>query len=65
MIIGSVDREIKLLMRYLIGKVCITYSSYYERGFLIQRECFPRFKIQQKQNWQLHNCCLFWADTCR
>ena len=42
MIIGTVDREIKLLMRYLIGKVCITCRSYYERGFLIQRECFPR-----------------------
>ena len=43
MIIGSVDREIKLLVRYLKGKFCITYSSYYERAFLIQSECFPRF----------------------
>ena len=33
MIIGSVDREIKLLMRYFKGKVCIAYRDYYKRGF--------------------------------
>ena len=33
MIIGSVDREIKLLMRYLKGKVCIAYRGHYKRGF--------------------------------
>ena len=32
-IIGSVDREIKLLMRYFEGKVCIAYRGYYKRGF--------------------------------
>ena len=43
MIIGSVDREIKLLVRYLKGKVCIAYRLFIREVFLIQSECFPRF----------------------
>ena len=43
MIIGSVGREIKLLIGYLKGTFCIAYRSYYKGAFFIQRKCFPRF----------------------
>ena len=36
MIIGSVGREIKLLIGYLKGTVCIAHRSYYKGPFLIQ-----------------------------
>ena len=62
MIIGSAGREIKLLIGYFKGTFCIAYRSYYKGPFLIQRKCFPRFYIQQKQKWQLHNYCLSLAD---
>ena len=43
MIIESVAREIKLLLGYLKGKVCIVYGSYFKKSFLFWRELFPRF----------------------
>ena len=49
MIIGSVSREIKLLIGYLKGTFCIAYRSYYKGALLIQRKCFLRVYIQQKQ----------------
>ena len=38
MIIGSKGREIKYLIGYLKGKVCIAYKSYYRKGLF-----FPFF----------------------
>ena len=43
MIIGSVGREVNVLIGYLKGKVCIAHKKGYKKAFLIQREWFPRF----------------------
>ena len=59
---GSVGREVNLLNGYSKGKVCIAYRKGYKKAFLIRREWFPRFKIQEKQKWKLDNYCSSLAD---
>ena len=39
----SMGRERKLLIVHLKDEVCIAYRSYYQRAFLVWRECLPLF----------------------
>ena len=62
MIIGSEGREIKLLIGYLKGTVCIAYRSYYKGVFFSLEGMFFQILNPTKGKWQLHNYCLLFAD---
>ena len=55
MIIDSEGREIKLLIEYLKGTVCIACRSYYKEVFLNLEEIFSQILEPAKQKWHLHN----------
>ena len=63
MIIDSEGRQIKLLIGYLKGTVCIACGSYYKGVFFFNLEgTFSQILDPTKAKWQLHNYCLFLAD---